>query len=198
MNLSNQFAIEIEISDEYNSDEHQLLIDVTNKTLDTIDNFLDGRTRDIFKGLRIKIGENVAKGGGEAISTQNTIALNGRPMLMSIAKMRHVAGYLPKELTDSSIGENEQGGALRYTLAHEMGHILDELTESGHKMHRIAAKESPTKYGREADEWNTEKDHEAFAEGFAHMVYGMQVSETLAKAIDETIQAKIAEISKTH
>lgn len=197
MNLSSQFGVSIEISDDYNDEERQQLTIATTEALKAVDEHLNGETERIFSGLTIEIGENVAQGGGEAISDKNLITLNGRPMLMSIAEMRGIAGYHTEELRGGSLDEDEKGGALKYTLVHEMGHILDELTETGDKMHRVAATESPTKYGREADEWNTEKDHEAFAEGFAHMVYGMPVSETLAKAIDETIKAKVAEVSKT-
>lgn len=188
------FGIEIEIADEYDDEERQQLSDATKDALTAVNEHLGGKAEDIFSGLTIKIGENIAQGGGEAISNENLITLNGRPMLMSIAEMRGVAGYDTEELTGSSLDEDARGGALQYTLVHEMGHILDELTETGDKMHRVAAAESPTKYGREADEWNTEKDHEAFAEGFAHMVYDMPVSETLKRAIDETIIAKLAEI----
>ena len=192
------FGVGIEISDEYDDEERQQLADATKEALATVDEYLNGKTEDIFSGLTIKIGENVAQGGGEAISDKNLITLNGRPMLMSIAEMRDVAGYHPEELAGGSLDENEKGGALKYTLVHEMGHILDELTETGDRMHRVASTESPTVYGREPDQYNSEKDHEAFAEGFAHMVYGMGVSETLAKAIDETIKAKLVETSKAN
>jgi len=190
------FGVAIELSDEYDDTESRQLRDATRRALEAVDDFLDGETRNIFSGLTVKIGEGVASGGGEAISGKNMITLNGRPMLMSIAQMRGVAGYHADELVGGSIDEDERGGALRYTLVHEMGHILDELTHAGDKMHRVAAVESPTKYGREADKWNTEKDHEAFAEGFAHMVYGMPVSDVLARAINETIAAKLTETKK--
>ncbi len=190
------FGVGIEISEEYNDEERRQLTDVTKEALTTVNEYLHGKTEDIFIGLTIKIGENVAQGGGEALSDKNMITLNGRLMLMSISEMRHkVPDYSHEELRGSTIDEDEPGGALKYTLAHEMGHILDELTESGNKMHRVAATESPTKYGREPDQWNTEKDHEAFAEGFAHMVYGMPVSETLAQAVRQTIEAKLLEVS---
>jgi hypothetical protein len=188
------FGIAIELSDEYDDTESRHLADATKQALEAVDTFLDGETKNIFSGLTIKIGEGVASGGGEAIADKNTVALNGRPMLMSISEMREKAGYEEEELTGGIIDENEPAGALQYTLVHEMGHIIDELTESGDKMHRVSSAESPTVYGREPDQYNTEKDHEAFAEGFAHLVYGMPVSETLAKAIQETIQLKLAEI----
>lgn len=191
------FGIDIEVSDEYDEQERQQLTVATKEALAAVDEYLSGGAEDIFSGLTIRIGENVAQGGGEAISDKNLVNLNGRPMLMSISEMRGVAGYHTEELTGSSIDEDEKGGALKYTLVHEMGHILDELTETGDKMHRVAAVESPTVYGREPDDYNSEKDHEAFAEGFAHMIYGMPVSEALAKAINETIVAKRTEKQKT-
>lgn len=191
------FGIAIELSDEYDDTERKQLTDATKQALEAVDIFLDGETKNVFSGLTIKIGEGVASGGGEAIADKNMITLNGRPMLMSVSEMREKAGYMAEELTGSTIDENEPGGALKYTLVHEMGHIIDELTESGDKMHRVPSSESPTVYGREPDQYNTEKDHEAFAEGFAHMVYGMPVSEALEKSIQETIQLKLAEIQKT-
>lgn len=191
------FGAAIELSDEYDDTESQHLRGATKQALEAVDAFLDGETENIFSGLTIKIGENVAQGGGKAISDKNMITLNGRAMLMSISEMRKAAGYHAEELSGSTINEDELGGALKYTLVHEMGHILDELTKTGDKMHRVSAAESPTVYGREPDQYNSEKDHEAFAEGFAHMVYGMPVSEALAKAIQETVRLKLAEIQKT-
>lgn len=191
------FGVGIEISEEYDDEERQQLTDTAKEALVKVDEYLDGKTEDIFSGLTIRIGENVTKGGGEAISDKNMIKLNGRPMLMSLSEMRHkVPDYGHEELRGSTIDEDEVGGALRYTLVHEMGHILDELTETGDKRHRVASSESPTIYGREPDQYNSEKDHEAFAEGFAHVVYGMPVSGALAEAIQETVRLKLAEIQK--
>lgn len=191
------FGVIIELSDEYNDEELQQLKDATKEALISVNEYLDGKLEDIFGGLKIRIGEDI-NGGGEAIATENLVELNGTRMLMSLAEMREkVPNYNDDELTGSKIDDNEVCGALKYTLVHEMGHILDELTETGDKMHRVSANESPTKYGREADEHSTEKDHEAFAEGFAHMVYGMPVSEALAKAVNETIGLKLAEVKKS-
>ncbi len=191
------FGIAIEISNEYDDAERRQLADATKEALIAVDEYLDGKTEDIFSGLTIRFGEGV-EGGGEAISSENLVELNGRRMLMSLAEMREkVPDYSDDELTGSTIDDNEIGGTLKYTLVHEMGHILDELTEAGDKMHRVSASESPTKYGREADEYNTEKDHEAFAEGFAHIVYGMPVREALTEAIQKTIQLKLAEVQKS-
>lgn len=188
------FGITIELSDEYDDTERERLTDATSIALGAVDVLLDGETKNIFNGLTIKIGEGVASGGGEAIAAKNMITLNGQSMLMSIAEMRGVAGYKKGELTGGTIDENEPAGTLMYTLVHEMGHILDELTESGDKMHRVSSVESPTVYGREPDQYNTEKDHEAFAEGFAHLVYGMPTSQILEKAVRETIQLKLEEV----
>ena len=193
--MRNLYGLEVEISDIYKANEQKQLIDSTRDALMAVDRFLGGNAKDIFKGLRIRIGEKVAAGGAEAKSEQNLITLNGRAMLMSLSNMREITDYDQSELTGSPIDMDAAGGALRYTLVHEMGHILDELTESGPKKHRVAAAESPTKYGREPDEWNSEKDHEAFAEGFAHMVYGMPVSEALAQAVRATIRAKLGEVN---
>lgn len=63
-------------------------------------------------------------------------------------------------------------GALEYTLTHEIGHILDGQTKSGDPYHHVSAAESPTWYGKDADEWNDDdKDHEAFAEQHKAMLY---------------------------
>lgn len=191
------YGIEVEIADEYTQEEIQQLTNATKEALTTVDEFLNGKTSVVFNGLSIRIGENVAAGGGEAISDENTVALNGRAMLLSLSQMREVAGYRSEELAGGTIADETIGGALRYTLVHEMGHILDELTELGKKKHRVAAAESPTEYGREPDEWNSEKDHEAFAEGFAHMIYKMPVSEIMKLAVQDTIEARLAQ-SKLH
>lgn len=189
-------GVTLEIANGYSDDERLRLEAATQETLRRVDAFLEGKASVVFEGLTIRISEDV-DGGGEAISSENLVVLNGKRMLMSLAEMREkVPDYSDEELVGSDIDDNEVGGALRYVLVHEMGHILDELTESGNKMHRVAAAESPTNYGREADKHNSEKDHEAFAEGFAHMVYGMPVTDVLAQAIANTIGAKLAEATK--
>lgn len=187
-------SINIEISKDYSDSEKHQLIESTNQALIMIDEFMGGHAAKVFKGLSINIGEGLAPGGGEALSAENKVNLNGRAMLMSLAEMRtKVPDYSESELRGSTIEENEPGGALKYTLVHEMGHILDELTKEGNVRHRIPASESPTRYGREPDEWNSEKDHEAFAEGFAGAVWGMRISEALRKVIHETIMLKMAQ-----
>jgi len=63
-------------------------------------------------------------------------------------------------------------GALEYTLTYEIGHILDGQTKSGDPYHRVSTTESPTRYGKDAYEWNDDnKDHEAFAEQHKAMLY---------------------------
>lgn len=187
------YKIGVEIAEVYTEEEINQLTLAIKESLSAVDDFLSGKTSTVFKGLRIRVGEGVAAGGGEALPDQNMIVLNGRAMLLSLSEMRQAAGYESNELRGSIIPEDLVGGALRYTLVHEMGHILDESTDYGDKRHRVDASESPTKYGMLPDRWNNEKDHEAFAEGFAHMVYKMPVSDTLADVIQKTIEARIIE-----
>lgn len=194
MTLDNECAVLVEVADGYSEQELAQLIESTQRALSAIDRFTDGRASLLFRGLHIKIGEGVADGGGVALSDENMILLNGRRLLLSLAEMRAVSGsYDPDELSGGTIDEHSKAGALEYVLVHEAGHILDERTESGEKKHRVSAEESPTKYGREADQWHEHKDHEAFAEGFAHMVYDMPVSDKLAEAVHQKIEAKFAE-----
>lgn len=186
--------LSVEITGNYDQEELTQLVTANKSALETIDKFLEGNTCRLFDGLTVRVGEDLTSGGGKAISSKNLILMNGRKTLISLADMRAITGsYDDGELQGGTIDDNDPIGAFTYNLAHEIGHILDERTMSGNQKHRVNASESPTRYGREPDHYHDEKDHEAFAEGFAHLVYNMPVSNTLAKAVHETIQAKLAE-----
>lgn len=193
---SGECRILVEVAESYTPDEEQQIITSTTSALEAIDQFTGGKAGDIFKGLHIKIGEDISSGGGKALAEDNTVLLNGRKMLLSVAEMREVSGAYDKDELSSFPDEHRKGGALEYTLVHEIGHILDGQTQGGEAYHRIVASESPTKYGSEFDEWNDEnKDHEAFAEGFAHLVWDMPVSETMQATVRNTIDTRLQEAS---
>ncbi len=197
MSNNGECRILVEVSAGYTPEEEQQLIKSTTDALDAVNKFTDGRAAEIFSGLHIRIGEDVTEGGAKAVAEENRVLLNGRKMLMSIAEMRRVSGaYGDEELNDFP-DEHRPGGALEYTLVHEMAHVLDGQTKTGEAYHRVAASESPTIYGREFDKWNTNnKDHEAFAEGFAHAVWGMPVSETMKTIVYETVDTRLQELAE--
>lgn len=121
--------------------------------------------------------------------------MNGRKTLLTLDEMKDVSGAYDKtELTDFP-KEQQPDGGLKYTLVHEIGHILDGRTQTDTPYQRVDQEESPTRYGREPDEWSNDKRHEAFAEGFAHMAWGMPVSDAMQSAVRKTIQARLQELS---
>lgn len=198
MSSGGECRVLVEVMAGYSPEEEQQLISSTTSVLEAIDRFTGGRAADIFTGLHIKIGEDVAEGGAKAIAEENQVLLNGRKMLLSVAEMKQVSGVYSDDELAGFPDEHQPGGALEYTLVHEIGHILDGQTKTGEAYHRVTADESPTKYGREADQWHSDnKDHEAFAEGFAHAVYGMPISETMETTVRETIDARAQEIAKS-
>lgn len=188
------YGVQVKIAEGYSTDEERHLSEAVAKTLAAVDTFTSGQSSKIFDGLQIVIGEDV-DGGGLALPEENKVLLNGRKMLLSVAEMREVSGaYDPSDLNVFP-DVHRPAGAMEYNLAHEMGHILDGQTQSGTPYHRVSAVESPTRYGREFDRFNSEnKDHEAFADGFAHMVYGMPVSEAMEAAVKRTISDRILAI----
>ncbi len=187
----------VEVMSGYTPEEEQQLIQSTTGALEAINRFTDGKAGDIFAGLHIKIGEDDTDGGAEAITEENKILLNGRKMLLSIAEIRQASGAYGNDELVNFPDEQRSGGALEYTLAREMGHILDAQTKTGKAYHRVANSESPTKYGREFDRWNNDnKDHEAFGEGFAHLVWGMPVSQEMETSVGGTINARLQEITE--
>ncbi len=195
MSSGGECRILVEVMPGYSPEEEQQLMTSTSRALEAIDQFTGGRAADIFTGLHIKIGEDVAEGGAKAIAEENQVLLNGRKMLLSVAEMKQVSGAYSEEELASFPDIDRPGSALEYTLVHEIGHILDGQTKTGEAYHRVVANESPTKYGRGADEWHTDnKDHEAFAEGFAHAVYGMPISDAMEAIVHETIDARMQEI----
>ncbi len=195
MSSAGECRVLVEVMPGYSPEEEQQLIASTTGALEAIDRFTGGRATDIFTGLHIKIGEDVAGGGAKAVAEENQVLLNGRKMLLSVAEMKQVSGSYSADELAGFPDEQRSGGALEYTLVHEIGHVLDGQTKTGEAYHRVAASESPTRYGREADEWHSDnKDHEAFSEGFAHAVYGMPITETMEATVRQTIEARAQEI----
>lgn len=181
-----------EIAADYSPEQQQQFVELVTASLEAIDRFVGGHAADIFAGLHIKVGENLVDGGAKAYAEENRVFLNGQKMLLSVIAMREVSGaYTDSELCDFP-GLDQPGGALRYTLVHELGHILDGQTKAGRPYHRIDPGESPTGYGR-TDENGTE----AFAEGFAHAVYDMQVSERMQEVVRATCDARLREVTDT-
>ena len=197
MSSGGECRVLVEVMAGYSPEEEQQLIASITSALEAIDQFTGGRAADIFTGLHIKIGEDVAEGGAKAVAEENQVLLNGRKTLLSVAEMKQISGAYSDEELAGFPDEHRPGGALEYTLVHEMGHVLDGQTKTGEAYHRAAASESPTKYGREADQWHSDnKDHEAFAEGFAHAVYGMSISEKMEMTVRETIESRSREVTK--
>lgn len=198
MSSAGECHILVDVMPGYSPEEEQQLIASTTRALEAIDLYTNGKATDIFTGLQITIGEDVAEGGAKAMAKENQVLLNGRKMLLSIAEMKRASRAYDDEELAGFPEEDRAGGALEYTLVHEIGHILDGQTKTGEAYHRVPASESPTKYGREPDEWHSNnKDHEAFAEGFAHAVYGMPVSEVMEASVQETIDARLQEIEES-
>lgn len=186
----------VEVVSGYSPEEEQQLIASTAGALEAIDRFTNGKAADIFAGLHIKVGEDLIDGGARAYAEHNSVLLNGRKMLMSVAEMRQASGAYSDEELAGFPDERRPGGALEYTLVHEIGHILDGQAQSGESYHRVAATESPTAYGRDPDQWHSDnKDHEAFAEGFAHAVYDMPVSEAMEATVRETVATRAREVA---
>lgn len=197
MSSGDECRVLVEVAPGYSPEEERQLIASTTSALQAIDKFTGGRAADIFTGLHIKIGEKIAEGGAKAIAEKNQVLLNGRKMLLSIAEMRRVSGAYSDEELAGFPDEQRPGGALEYTLVHEIGHVLDGQTKTGEAYHRVVASESPTRYGRDASGWSEgSQDHEAFAEGFAHAVYSMPVSEAMEATVRKTIDARLQEIVK--
>lgn len=190
MSSGGECRVLVEVMAGYSTEEEQQLITSTTGALEAIDRFTDGIAADIFTGLHIKIGEDVTEGGAKAVTEENKVLLNGSKMLLSVAEMKQVSGaYRDEELVEFP-DDNRPGGALEYILVHEMGHILDGVSEDGAHPFRVSPAESPTTYGSAPDKYHEVKFHEAFAEGFAHMVWGMSVSETMKVAVQEAINER--------
>jgi hypothetical protein len=192
-----QCAISVEIADVYNPEERKVLTDAAHRTLIAVDKLMHSQSAKVLAGLRVQIGEGLAAGGGEAKVAENKVVLNGRGMLMSLAQMREVVDeYQPEELRGGRIPEDEPGGALDYTLGHEIGHIVARHIDANKPSHPGLAVHSPTAYGRVPDEWHQTKDNEAFCDGFSHMAWGMDgVDDTVRAAVEQTVDGRIAELS---
>ena len=193
MSSGGECKVLVEVMPGYSPEEEQQLIESTTRALEAVDQFTGGRAAEIFTGLHIKLGEDETESGG-ALPGENTIVLNGRKMLLSVAEMRRVSGsYDDEELADFP-DVDRPGGAMEYTLVHEMGHILDGHGVDGKHPFRVSPEESPTNYGRTPDKYHDEKYHESFAEGFAHAVWEMPISETMGEAVSEAVNARVQKI----
>ena len=66
-----QCSVLVEI--DANEEEQEMFIANTQKSLDLLDKFFDGKFADIFTGLHIKIGDGLVEGGAQALPS-------GRPL----------------------------------------------------------------------------------------------------------------------
>lgn len=191
MQREHQCSIAVEITGA-SPEEEQILADNSKQALEKLDSFFGGQFAELFSGLHIKVGDGLTEGGAQAIPKENRIVADREKMLMSAARAEKILiemGYLlPGERTNVMGGLKDQlGSVLQYELIHEVGHLLDEQTPDGLARKRISPEHSPTKYGREVDDWHDHKDHEAFAEGFTHMVLGGEVSEPMIRAVNNAV-----------
>lgn len=194
MGDSDQCSVSVEIANGYNAEQVAVLAAASRETLVAVDKLLDGRSGRIFAGLRIKIGEGLTAGGGEAKVPENEVLLSGGRMLMSIAQMRElVEEYDENDLKGGIIPESEPGGALKYTLSHELMHIVARHINSNKPTYPGLSKESPTRYGREPDKWHESKDNEALCDGFSHMVWQMPVTDGMHAAVKQIINERVSE-----
>lgn len=179
-----------------NEEEQALFTATTGKALSLLDNFFGGKFAGTFRGLHIKIGDGLVNGGAEAKSAENRIVADKQKMQTSLKDEEQLlAKYFDPGDRTRVMSEKEAAqpaSAWVYELIHEVGHLLDEQT-AGPARKRVAASESPTKYGREPDDWHATKEHEAFAEGFTHMVFGAPVSPAMRKAVEKTLVIRLAQ-----
>lgn len=196
MGDDSQCSVSVEIANGYDVEQVAVLTTASRETLTAIDKLLEGRSTKAFAGLRIKIGEGLTEGGGEAKVPENEVVLSGAKMLMTLAQMREVVDeYDPGDLRGGVIPDDEPGGALKYTLAHEIMHVAAGHVDANDPTHPGLSVESPTKYGREPDKWHDSKDNEALCDGFAHMVWQIPVTDVMRAAVTQTINERTADVS---
>lgn len=175
-------------------EEEKLLASNAQEALERLDQFFGGRFSEIFPGLHIKIGDGLVEGGALADAPNNRVLADRQKMQLSLKESEELLreAFEPGERTRVMSDEDaaKPGSVLQYELIHELGHILDEQTP-GPVGKRVDASESPTKYGRVPDKWHENKDHEAFAEGFTHMVFGAEVSEAMKDAVLAAVQGRM-------
>ncbi len=176
-------------------EEEKLLAGNAEKALDRLDQFFDGRFAELFPGLHIKIGDGLVEGGALADAANNRVLADRQKMLINLKESEELLKefFEPGERTRVMSAEEtaEPGSVLQYELIHEIGHLLDEQPP-GPAGKRVDASESPTKYGRVPDKWHANKDHEAFAEGFTHMVFGADVSPRMQEAVQSAVEARVS------
>jgi len=71
MSSGGECRVLVEVMAGYSPEEEQQLIASITSALEAIDQFTGGRAADIFTGLHIKIGEDVAEGGAKAVAEEN-------------------------------------------------------------------------------------------------------------------------------
>lgn len=193
MQSQGECSVLVEIKDATKA-EAEILKTQSANALEKLDDFFGGRFAECFSGLHIKIGDDLVEGGALALAQDNTILADRQKMLISLQESEHLLSeyFDPGDRTRTMDDElaKQPGSVLIYELIHETGHILDETAQG--RSAKGLTPHSPTKYGRELDDWHNDKDHEAFAEGFTHKVLGQPVSLTMEQAVAEAVQIKIA------
>ena len=178
-------------------EEQRIIERAAHRALSRLDTLFDGKFAEAFSGLLIKIGDDLTESGGEAFPDKNEIVLDRRKMLLSLLEAE---ALMPDVLDQSDwsgvMSEDEAGkpgSCIEYNIINEVGHILDEQAED-RAAHHVNASESPTKYGRQSDQFHEDKDHEAFAEGFTYKAYNQPITEVMNLAVSRAIEARVTHI----
>ncbi len=147
-----------------------------------IDTHGNEETINALQGVKVKIGEGLVDGGGQAIASERLVLMDYSKMKMSLQESENFlvekGEFLPGQRTKCLPRQKDESwSTLRYELVHELAHIIDE-TLPGPMRHRLPRSLSPTLYGKKAD-------HEAFAEAFTYWIYDQPLPDLVQRVMTQ-------------
>lgn len=183
----------ITVNIEATGKEQKFLEDALLTAMQYLDKFFDGDSARTLKGLVVTVGDGLTESGGQAFPEKNKVVLDRQKMLNTMSDADELLasqGMLQVDERLSSVPEEHKDSSIAlYEVIHEIGHIvegradLDLPIESRMQRASELSDKSPTHlYAQDPS-----KPHEAFAEAFAHMVFGKAVDHELQRVVEKTI-----------
>lgn len=172
----------------------ELLADSARAATEKLQQAFDGKLTQAFPDLKIYFGDGIIEGGGEAFPDENAIVIDATKGKMTVADAENFLVSIGS--LETGDWTNIVGPDVTYaeiTIVHELGHLLETKMHGaqGVALEGLDHADSPTKYGREADQ-KPGPNNEDYPESLVYEVYGAGVDDARRAILRGDIQAAIA------
>lgn len=171
-----EYGLRVEVAEQESQENARRAIEAG---LEAVKERFGDKAEALLEGVQIVIGDGLTESGGEADHDSRTIILDSEKNRMSLvdAEAQLVEqGFLnPGDWTKALPDVKDKPWSLvQYNVVHELGHLLGVS---------LPKQFAPTRYG-------LEQENEAFAEAFAHIVYGAPIDPEAEVCVRAVIESK--------